>query len=162
MTHFFDISRFDIVPIMVFAIIITMFGSYVVQIHEMMEHMREERSLRLMFSHYFIVISIKLMTVALELVHGGGITHKIASGLIIISLIVFHVSIMANKEYYREGIVLEMRDVALMGLTTLIGALVILLFADSLHAFLAGSLIITFGNFEILLNKWQKYLKSKN
>lgn len=102
------------------------------------------------------------MTVALELVHGGGINHKIASGLIIISLIVFHVSIMANKEYYRDGIVLEMRDVALMVLTTLIGALVILLFADSLHAFLAGSLIITFGNFEILLNKWRKYLKSKN
>lgn len=98
MTHFFDISRFDIVPIMVFAIIITMFGSYVVQIHEMMEHMREERSLRLMFSHYFIVISINLMTVALELVHGGGITHKIASGLIIISLIVFHVSIISTFE----------------------------------------------------------------
>lgn len=162
MTHFFDIGSFDIVPILVFLTIITMFGSYVIQIHDLMEHLREERSLRLMFSHYFIVISINLLTVAFELVHSGEINHWIASGLLIISLIVFYVSIMANKEYYKEGVVLEKRDILLMSLATALGALVILIFIDNLYAFLIGALIITFGNFEILLDKYQKFLNAGN
>ena len=62
-THFFDISSFTFIPILVFLVILTMFGSYVVQIHNLVNHHREERSLRLMFSHYFIVISINLITV---------------------------------------------------------------------------------------------------
>ena len=162
MTHFFDIGNFNLVPILVFLIIVTMFGSYVVQLHNLVNHHREERSLRLMFSHYFIVISINLVTVALELIHSGVINHWIPSSILIISLIVFYVSIMANKEYYHEGIVLEKRDVALMAFSTIIGALIILLFLDSLYDFLIGSLIITFGNFEILLNKWQKFIGSES
>ena len=162
MTHFFDIGSFDLVPILVFFIIITMFGSYVVQIHDLMNHHREERSLRLMFSHYFIVISINLVTVAFELVHNGEINPWIAGGLLIISLIVFYISIMANKEYYHKGIELTGKDIILMGAVTLIGALLILLFIDNLYAFLIGALIITFGNFEILLSKYQKFLADKN
>ena len=162
MTHFFDIGSFDLVPILVFFIIITMFGSYVVQIHDLMNHHREERSLRLMFSHYFIVISINLVTVAFELVHNGEMNLWIAGGLLIISLIVFYISIMANKEYYHKGIELTGKDIILMGAVTLIGALLILLFIDNLYAFLIGALIITFGNFEILLSKYQKFLADKN
>ena len=162
MTHFFDIGSFDLVPIFVFFIIITMFGSYVIQIHNLINHYREERSLRLMFSHYFIVISINLLTVAFELVHSGGINHWVASGLLITSMIVFYLSIMANKEYYYESIELTNKDIILMVSVTIIGALVILAFIDSLYAFLIGALIITFGNFEILLLKYQRFLNYKN
>ena len=101
LTHFFDVSNFTFVPILVFFVVLTMFGAYVIQIHNLMEHMRVERSLRLMFSHYFIVISINLVTVSLELIDSGEVNPGFASALMIISLIVFYVSIMANKEYYK-------------------------------------------------------------
>lgn len=159
MAHFFDISHFNLIPIMVFFIILTMFGSYVVQIHYLMNHNREERSLRLMFSHYFIVISINLVTVALELIHSGEINHWIVSGMMIISLIVFYVSIMANREYYYDNVKLSRKNILSMVLVTIIGISVILTFNDSLYGFLIGVLIVTCGNLAILIDIYQKFLK---
>lgn len=159
MADFFDISSFNFISILVFLIIITMFGSYVIQIHDLIDHDREERSLRLMFSHYFIVISINLVTVALVLIHGGQIDYWIPSLMMLFSLIVFYLSIMANKEYYYYDVELSKKDIISMILITLVGSLVILGFIGSLYGFLIGSLIITFGNFEVLLDKYQKFLK---
>ena len=159
MTYFFDVNSFDFVPILVFLIIITMFGAYVVQLHDLVNHHREERSLRLMFSHYFIVISINLVTVAFELIHSGQIDYRIPSVMMVISLVVFYLSIMANKEYYYDGVELSKNDIILMVLVTLIGSIVILVFIGNLYGFLIGSLIITVGNFEVLLDKYQKFLK---
>ncbi|MBQ2653758.1 MAG: low temperature requirement protein A [Methanobrevibacter sp.] len=153
LTHFFDTSYFNFVPILVFLIVLTMFGSYVIQIHNLMQHNRVERSLRLMFSHYFIVISINLVTVALELIHSGEVNHTFASGLMIVSLVIFYLSIMANKEYYRQNIKLNKKDIIQMIVATLVGIAVIVIFISNLYAFLMGSLIITVGNFYVLLMK---------
>lgn len=157
MAHFFDISHFNLIPIMVFFIILTMFGSYVVQIHNLVNHHREERSLRLMFSHYFIVISINLVTFALELIHSGEINHWIVSGMMIISLIVFYVSIMANREYYYDNVKLSRKNILSMVLVTFIGILVILTFIDNLYGFLIGVLIVTWGNLAILIEIYRNF-----
>lgn len=158
LTHFFDVANFTLIPILVFFIVLSMFGAYVVQIHYLMEHMRVERSLRLMFSHYFIVISINLVTVALELIHSGEVNPILASSLMIFSLIIFYISIMVNKEYYKQTIKLTKRDILKMIIVTVVGIAIILIFISNLYAFLLGSLIITFGNFEILLMKHKRCL----
>ena len=158
MTHFFDVSDLTPVPVLLFLIILTMFGSYVIQIHRLMDHNRVERSLRLMFSHYFIVISINLVTVALELIHSGEVNSMFASGLMVASLIVFYVSLMVNKEYYRQNIKLTKKDIYKMIMVFVVGMAVILMFISNLYAFLIGSLIITFGNFSILQMKCKRCL----
>ena len=158
LTHFFDVSNFNLVPILLFLIILTMFGSYVIQIHRMMDHQRVERSLRLMFSHYFIVISINLVTVSLELIHSGEVNPSFASGLMIVSLIVFYVSILVNKEYYKQNIKLTKKDILKMIIVFVFGIAIILIFISNLYAFLIGSLIITFGNFSILQMKYKRCL----
>ena len=155
LAHFFDALNFSFVPILVFLIVISMFGSYVIQIHYLMQHNRVERSLRLMFSHYFIVISINLVTVALELIHSGGVNPLFASGLMIISLIIFYISIIANRHYYRQSIKLTKKDILLMIMATILGMAIILIFISNLYAFLIGSLCITFGNFLVLLMKYK-------
>lgn len=153
MTHFFDVNNLTLIPIFVFFIIITMFGSYVIQIHNLMDHLREERSLRLMFSHYFVIISINLITVALELLHSGDVNLLFDALLMIISLIVFYVSIMANKEYYYNDISLSRKEIVLMVIFTALGSSVILLSLGNIYGFLIGVLIITLGNFKVLLKK---------
>lgn len=158
LTHFFDVANFTLIPILVFFIVLTMFGSYVIQIHNLMEHMRVERSLRLMFSHYFIVISINLVTVALELIHSGDVNPIFATVLMVVSLIIFYVSIMVNKEYYKQNIKLTKKDILQMIMVTVLGMAIILIFISNLYAFLVGSLIITFGNFTILLMKQKRCL----
>lgn len=158
LTHFFDVNNFTLIPILVFFIVLTMFGSYVIQIHNLMEHMRVERSLRLMFSHYFIVISINLVTVALELIHSGEVNPTFASVLMIVSLVIFYISIMANKQYYKQNIKLTKKDILLMIMVTIIGMAIILIFISNLYAFLIGSLIITVGNLKVLLMKQKRCL----
>ena len=161
-THFFDISSFTFIPILVFLVILTMFGSYVVQIHNLVNHHREERSLRLMFSHYFIVISINLITVALELIHSGEIDHWVVCVMISVSLIIFYLSLMANKEYYHDGVSLSEKDMALMVLIDLAGICMIFISINNLYGFLIGVLIITAGHFILLEDKYQKFLKSNH
>ena len=158
LTHFFDVSNFNLVPILVFFIVLTMFGSYVVQIHRLMEHNRVERSLRLMFSHYFVIISINLVTVAFELIHSGEVNFYFASVLMIISLVIFYISILANRQYYRQNIKLTKKDILEMTAVSAIGIAVILVFISNLYAFLLGSLIMTLGNFIILLMKYKRCL----
>jgi low temperature requirement protein LtrA len=158
LTHFFDISNFSPVPVLVFLIVITMFGSYVIQIHRLVEHNRVERSLRLMFSHYFIIISINLVTVAFELIHSGSVNYLFVGMLMIVSLVIFYISIMANKEYYRQSIKLTKKDILLMIMATVCGIAIILIFISNLYAFLIGSLCITFGNFCVLLMKYKRCL----
>ena len=158
MSHFFDVSNFTFVPILVFFIVLTMFGAYVIQVHNLMDHMRVERSLRLMFTHYFIVISINLVTVALELIHSGEVNSVFASALMIVSLIIFYISIMANKEYYGQSIKLTKKDIILMLIATILGMAIILIFISNLYAFLIGSLIITVGNLKVLLMKQKRCL----
>ena len=160
LTHFFDVTNFNFVPILVFLIVITMFGSYVVQIHRLMQRDRIERSLRLMFSHYFIIISINLVTVALELIHSGEVNYYFVSVLMIVSLIVFYISILANSQYYRKNVELTRKDLLLMIIVTVCGTAVIFIFISNLYAFLFGTLIITFANFEILLIKYLKCLNA--
>lgn len=155
LTHFFDVSNFNFIPILVFFIVLTMFGSYVIQIHRLMEHMRVERALRLMFSHYFVIISINLVTVAFELIHSGEVNHYFVSALMIISLIVFYISIMANRQYYKQTIKLNKKDILKMIIVFLVGMAIILIFISNLYAFLIGSLCITFGNFLVLLKKYK-------
>ena len=155
LTHFFDVNNVNFIPILVFFIVLTMFGGYVVQIHRLMEHHRIERSLRLMFSHYFIIISINLVTVAFELIYSGEVNHLFASALMIISLIIFYISIMSNRKYYKENIKLTKKDIIYMLTATMSGVIIILVFLSNLHAFLIGSLIISFGNFEVLLMKYK-------
>ena len=159
MTYFFDVTSFNISSILVFLIVISMFGSYVIQIHNLVNHHRVERSLRLMFSHYFIIISINLMTVAFEWLHSGEVNPHLEIGVMIISLIVFYASIMANKPYYKEGIKFLNGDLVKMLLFIAIGSFVILFSMKNIYMFLAGILIITLGNLSVLAKIQKKYLK---
>lgn len=159
MTYFFDVTSFNISSILVFLIVISMFGSYVIQIHNLVNHHRVERSLRLMFSHYFIIISINLMTVAFEWVHSGEVNPHLEIGVMIISLIVFYASIMANKPYYKEGIKFLNGDLVKMILFTAVGSFVILFSMENIYLFLSGILIITLGNLSVLAKIQKKYLK---
>ena len=159
MTHFFDVTSFNPMPILVFIIVLSMFGAYVIQIHNLMNHHRVERSLRLMFSHYFVIISINLMTVAFELLHSGEVNPILESCLIIVSLVIFYTSIMANRPYYNDEVKFLKNDAIKMILLTLIGALIILIFMDNVYLFLAGVLVITLANFSILAAIQKKYLK---
>ena len=159
MTFFFDITSLNLRSFFVFFIVLSMFATYVIQIHRLMEHHREESGFKLMFTHYFIIISINLMTVVFELLHSGEFDPLFESIVMIISLIVFYISLMANKSYYKEGVVFTRKDSIKMIICIASGSLIMLLFNNTSHGFLLGVLVVTCGNFIVLAQIQQKFLK---
>lgn len=77
----------------------------------------------------------------------------------IISLIVFYISLMANKSYYKEGVVFTRKDSIKMIICIASGSLIMLLFNNTSHGFLLGVLVVTCGNFIVLAQIQQKFLK---
>lgn len=153
MTEYFDVHHFSLKPILVFAVLLGLFGGYVVQIHYLMEHERSERALRLMFGHYFVVISLNLLTVALKLIHSTEMNSVALAVMIAASLTVFYLSIMANSSYYKDSVSFTGADVLKMVVPAACGFGVIFLLKRSVYGVLIETLIVSAGEFVIPIIK---------
>ena len=155
MTGFFDVKHFTLRPILVFAVILCLFGCYVTQIHYLCDHHRVDRSLRLMFSHYFIVIAVNLVTVAFRFLENPDASHLFTAGLMIAALLLFFVAIFSDSIYYHEKYRFEHKDVGMSVGFLLIGAAVMPLVRFTIYGFLIGALIAVCGNYVVLLMKYK-------
>ena len=156
MTDYFDVRKFSLRPILVFAVILLLFGCYVIQIHYLCDHHRVDRALRLMFSHYFIVISINLVTVAFKFLENPNADHLFTAGLMATALAFLFISMYSNSSYYHRGNSFVMRDTFIAAASVIAGAIVMLLGKNSVYWFLIGSLIASGGNFALLLLKYKR------
>ena len=155
MTGFFDVKHFTLRPILVFAVILCLFGCYVTQIHYLCNHHRVDRSLRLMFSHYFIVIAVNLITVAFKFLENPEASHLFTAGLMIAALILFFAAIFSDSIYYHEKYRFGIKDAAESCGFLVIGAAVMLLVRSTIYGFLIGALITACGSFVMLLMKYK-------
>lgn len=156
MTGFFDVKHVTLRPILVFAVILCLFGCYVTQIHYLCNHHRVDRSLRLMFSHYFIVIAVNLITVAFKFLENPEASHLFTAGLMIAALILFFAAIFSDSIYYHEKYRFGIKDAAESCGFLVIGAAVMLLVRSTIYGFLIGALITACGNFVMLLMKYKE------
>lgn len=152
MTDFFDVTHFSMSPVLVFAVMLALFGCYVVQIHYLCNHHRVDRSLRLMYSHYFIVIAVNLVTVAFKFLENPEANPMFTAILMIGALVLFYISIYSNKVYYYEKFEFGLKDMVAASVFLLIGGTIMLNFTGIM--FLVGALIATGGNFVMLLKKY--------
>ena len=154
MTGYFDVRNFTMIPVIIFLIVILLFGSYVTQIHYLCDHHRNERALKLMFSHYFIVIAVNLITVNLHLIQNSEINHIFVAVLMIAAIIIFYTAIYSNSSYYRDGVRFGKTDIGVTIGIAVTGAALIMLFRDNLYGLLIGALFMTAGNFLWLIRKY--------
>ncbi len=155
MTAYFDVEKFSILPILIFMVIISMFGCYVVQIHYLVDHHRVDRALRLMFSHYFIVISVNLMTVGIHLLYQTERIPLFVPILLVIAEVTFFVAIMTNHTYYKSNITLTKNDRILLGIIQLLGIVIIVISRSSIYGIVGGALLITVSSFVLLIRKYK-------
>ena len=155
MTDFFDAKIFSLRPILVFAVILVLFGCYVTQIYYLCNHHRTDRALRLMFSHYFIVISVNLITVGFKFLDNREAGRMFTMVLMIAALILFFASVFANSVYYHDRFSLTVVDVALSVGSLVTGAAAAYMFRNSIYGFLIGILVAVSGNFGMLIYKYK-------
>lgn len=156
MTEYFDVRSFSIHPVLVFAVILALFGCYVVQIHYLCDHHRVERSLRLMFSHYFIVIAVNLITVAFKFLLNPEADRLFTACLMISALVLFFVSVYYDSAYYRKQFRFRREDAGIAAGCLILGAAVMMTGRNHMDGFLTGALIAAAGNFAMLLRKYKK------
>lgn len=153
MTGYFDVTRLSALPVLVFALLLGLFGCYMVQLHDLCDHHRVARALRLMFTHYGVVVSVNLLTVGLHFLENPEADATFTAGLMVVALALFFVSILADSAYYRDGVRLGGRDVAVSVGCMAAGTAVMLLGSGSVCSVLVGVLVATGGNLCML---WRK------
>ena len=73
-TQYFDIKHFTIYPFIALITIFSLFGTYTLVINKMINHNQTTRGLTLMYSHFFLLISLGILTSAWNL--AGQETNK--------------------------------------------------------------------------------------
>lgn len=153
-TVFFDIMDLDLVSIMTFLILIFMFGSYVCQVHYLCNHHQEVNANKMVWSHYVIIMSVNLVTVAFLYFHNTEAQHFFTASLMMGSIALFFFSLYTTSSYHCPEFRATWQDFFLCVAYILIGAAVVFVFMDSPYGFLVGSLIATSLNF---VHLWRKY-----
>lgn len=156
MTDFFDVRNFSLRPVLVFAVVLALFGCYVVQIHYLCNHHRVDRSLRLMFSHYFIVIAVNLVTVAFKFLENPEADPMFTAILMCGAMVLFFISIFSDSVYYYERFGFGIKDIVAVSTFLLIGGAVMLLLRGNIYGFLVGAMIAAGGNFTMLIKKYSQ------
>ena len=155
MTGYFDVSNFTMKPILVFATVLALFGCYVTQIHYLCRHNRVERSLKLMFSHYFIVIAVNLITVAFKFLENEEASRMFTAVMMIVAMALFFISIFADSVYYDEKFSFKVKDGCVSAAFIIAGGIIVFLLRENIYGFLTGTFIAAAGNLVMLLTKYK-------
>lgn len=153
MTDFFDVRNFSVRPVLIFATLLALFGCYVTQIHYLCDHHRVERGLRLMFSHYFIVIAVNLITVAFKLLENPASSRHFTATLMIVATALFFIALYTDSAYNFASFHFRKRDMFIAALWLIVGAAFLLASNRSMTLFLMGALLAAGGNLTLLLAK---------
>lgn len=161
MAGFFDVSGLSLRPALVFSSILALFGCYETQLRRLCDHHRTARALLLMFSHYFIVISLNLAGVALRYMGNRSADRGFASVLMAGSLWLYFISILSDAAYYHEGVSLGSTDIAASLAALAVGTVVLLALGLNDLLFLLGVLVAAGGNLAMLRCKaWARTVGS--
>lgn len=150
----FDEAGFGAASIMTFACVIALFGCYVVQVHDLVEHRQVRRGLHMIYCHFLIVIAVNLFTVSLNLLLEDPRPTAAVCAIAALALSVFFLSLFLLSTYHRSTVTFSRRDWTV--LTVIVTAGCALTFSGTgvgILGFLAGPLLAAAGVLSLLLTK---------
>lgn len=150
----FDEAGFGAVSIMTFACVIALFGCYVVQVHDLVEHRQVRRGLHMIYCHFLIVIAVNLFTVSLNLLLEDPRPTAAVCAIAALALSVFFLSLFLLSTYHRGTVTFSRRDWIV--LTVIVTAGCALTFSGTgvgILGFLSGPFLAAAGVLSLLLTK---------
>ena len=134
--------------------VILLFGCYVVLMHNIVEHHQVQRGLRLIYCHFFIIVAVNLVTVAVN--HMGAETEQPLAfcSLGSLGIAMFFTSLFLLYPYHRDDVHFSLWEwVALVAFAAIGSACCFLGLALRFEGFLIGPVVSGGGCFAILLAK---------
>lgn len=150
----FRLMGLGIWSMLTFFDVVAMFGCYVVLMHNLTDHLRRHRGLRLIYCHFFVVMAVNLFTVSINLLAEGGHTRPRICVLAAIALALFYACLALLTHYHQKTVsftAVERR--LLVGFVTAGIAITLLGTPGGITVFLAGPLVAATGCFAILRKK---------
>ncbi|KRL79275.1 hypothetical protein FC17_GL000540 [Secundilactobacillus paracollinoides DSM 15502 = JCM 11969] len=157
MADYFELNQFSLIPMVVFLSVMMLFGSYVLQIHYVIEHRQSTRGLVLMYSHFLIVISLNMLTAALTAIREELDSFWLI--FIITSLVIFYLPLSANSIYEKERYSLRVSGFLIKGTILIVGGLAWLLMPINLGTATGILLVVTASIFAYDFYQYQHQLR---
>ena len=152
-TKYFDIKHFTIYPFIALIAIFSLFGTYTLLINKMINHKQTTRGLTLMYSHFFLLISLGIITSAWNLV--GQETNKTFLILFyILGYIGFYLTLFVNGIYVEKKNRLNKKEYLKISATLMISFALMIIFKEN---FFIVELLLLLFSLSILWIVYKKY-----
>lgn len=152
----FELAGFGIPALMTFLGVVGMFGCYVLMMHVHADHRWQHRSIRLIYCHFFLVMSVNLYTVCLNLLSEDPVPRLSEFLFGAVAIPTFYMCLSLLEYYHRDEVVFSRGDLWLCRGLVFVG--VAIMFAGmwaGVGVFIAGPLVTASGCF------WVFYAKGK-
>ena len=120
-TRYFNGSIIQPFPALIFVLLVTMFGAYIIQDELLINHHQRSRGFVLMYSHVFMVIALLSMTAGLDYLAESGVSRMNLWLLLSISILGYYLCLLVNGVYNHRDVKLQLKDYCVMLLIFLIG-----------------------------------------
>lgn len=125
-TRYFTGNLFNPLPLVIFILLATMFGSYVLQSDQLINHHQRSRGFVLMYSHVFMIVAILSLTAGLDYLSMRSVSQMFLWSFLSICLIAYYLCVYVNGVYNHHA-VMKSRDYVILAAMMLIGLLIALL-----------------------------------
>lgn len=158
----FALAGLSIASLMTFTCVILLFGCYIVQMHNLIDHHQQRRGLRMIYSHFFIVIALNLFTVGLNLLIEEPEPTLAVCLITAAAIVLFFTCLLLLSKYHRHDVSFAPRDWTILTASITLGTAIT--FAGvtyGIKAFLAGPLLTSLGCFAWLFARDRKLIDVK-
>lgn len=141
--------------ILVFLLVISLFGSYTLQIEKLMDHHQRTKAFVLMYSHVLLILSLLSLTVALLFITEPSVSREFLFGFVSLGALFFYVALFSNSVYNKKRYRLRIKDILCM--STIFIFIVSLLYwqRESELGFLAVCALLSMAEYAYTL--WRKH-----
>ena len=153
--QYFSPEHFTIYPFIAFITIFFLFGTYTVLINKAINPNQKTRGLILMYSHFFLLMSLGIIIYSWNLA-GKNADKTFLAIFFIVGYTGFYLMLFANEIYLEKKMRLRKKDFLKIFGVIIFSFAVMLIFREN---FIAGELSILFMTFSILLIVTRKYIK---
>ncbi|WGN90049.1 low temperature requirement protein A [Ligilactobacillus faecis] len=109
-TSYFKGTLFAPASILVFLLLLTLFGTYTLQIEELSDHHQQTRGFTLMYSHALLILSLLTLTVSVLFITETTFSRDFLFRITILSLLGFYLGTFSNSVYNKAKYRLQLKD----------------------------------------------------
>lgn len=149
-TRYFTGNLFRPFSMVIFILLITLFGTYVIQSDVLINHHQRSRGFVLMYSHVFMIIALLSLTAGLDYLMIPKVSQLFLWAFLSISLVVYDCCLLANHVYHYPN-KMHQTDYLWMGLMLIIGIVIAFIFHQSDLGIIGGLAVASTGQCIYLL-----------